>query len=167
MYHILFDVNDPEIRQDFLKNVLMNAIRDLKEPIHALWGKMTTRQMVEHLIWTFQLSTGKSAETHTVPEDQADYRKKFLFNNRPTPHEVSNPMLEGGLPPYRFSSLEEAKRTLYEEVNQFLKHLRDFPEAIRPHPIFGELSMEEWERAHYKHGYHHLLQFGLVAEPDS
>ena len=30
------------------------------------------------------------------------------------------------------------------------------------HPIFGPISLEEWGRTHYKHGVHHLLQFGLL-----
>ena len=30
------------------------------------------------------------------------------------------------------------------------------------HPTFGPLAAEEWSRSHFKHVYHHLLQFGLL-----
>lgn len=167
MIIIPFDVNDYEVRQDFLKNVLMNAIGHLTEKTQPLWGKMTSQQMVEHLIWAFELSTGKSEISCNLPTDLLEKRKKFLFNNQPTPHEVPNPELERGLPPDRFANLYEARKILEGEVNAFLKLLSEKPVAAYDHPIFGKLNMEEWERAHYKHGYHHLLQFGLVGERDS
>jgi hypothetical protein len=32
----------------------------------------------------------------------------------------------------------------------------------RPFEVNGALAHDEWHRAHYKHAYHHLLQFGLI-----
>jgi hypothetical protein len=30
------------------------------------------------------------------------------------------------------------------------------------HPLFGPIGAEEWTRVHFKHAYHHLLQFALI-----
>jgi hypothetical protein len=73
-----------------------------------------------------------------------------------------NPLLKEGLPPLRFSSLGEAKKALMAEVDRFIIHSRDEPEAVHVHPIFGAIGMEEWSRTHFKHAAHHLAQFGLL-----
>jgi oxepin-CoA hydrolase/3-oxo-5,6-dehydrosuberyl-CoA semialdehyde dehydrogenase len=166
MEQIPFDVNNLEIRQHFLNHTLMEAIDRLTEQTQPRWGRMTVQQMVEHLTWAFALSTGKSVIICNLLPDLQENRKKFLFNNEPTPREVPNPELEKGLPPIRFANLAKAKKMLGEEVNVFLKNVTENPSLTHDHPIFGKLSLEEWERAHYKHGYHHLLQFGLIRGPD-
>lgn len=33
---------------------------------------------------------------------------------------------------------------------------------METHPVFGPIGMAEWARAHVKHAYHHLLQFGAL-----
>lgn len=157
-----FDVNNSEIRRHFLEHTLMEAIGGLDERREPLWGKMTARKMVEHLIWAFELSTGKSKIICDLSQEQQAQRKPFLYNNRPTPHEVPNPELEKGLPSPRFIHLEAARKRLGEEVVAFMEHN---PNQEYDHPIFGKLSREEWERAHYKHTFHHLLQFGLIPDP--
>lgn len=161
-----FDVNNSEIRQHFLENTLMEAIGELDDRREPLWGKMTARQMVEHLIWAFELSTGKSKIICDLSPEQQAQRKPFLYNNRPTPHEVPNPELEKGLPSARFIHLATARKKLGEEVVAFMEHNPDNPNLEYDHPIFGKLNREEWERAHYKHTFHHLLQFGLIPDPD-
>lgn len=166
MEQIPIDVNNLEIRHHFLAYTLMDAIQKLTEQSRPLWGQMTAQQMVEHLIWAFELSTGKSEITNNLPADLLEKRKKFLYINQSTPHEVPNPELERGLPPNRFASLEEAKNKLREELSAFLNFFPGSAGIVYEHPIFGKLSSEEWERAHYKHAYHHLLQFGLIHAPD-
>ncbi len=165
MEQLPFDVNNPEIRHHFLAYTLMDAIQRLKEQSRPLWGRMTAQQMVEHLIWSLELSTGKSEIICNLPVGLLEKRKKFLFDNMPTPQEVPNPELEKGLPPNRFASLDEAIRRLGEELSAFRNFLSGNTGIEYEHPIFGKLSAEEWERAHYKHVYHHLLQFGLIHDP--
>jgi len=78
-----------------------------------------------------------------------------------------NPALADGLPSLRFDGLESARNAFGAELSTFLRDigLRD---RRFVHPIFGELSHEEWHRVHYKHIYHHLLQFSLIApSPDA
>ena len=160
------DVNNLQTRQHFMKHTLMETIAGLNEESQPHWGKMTAQQMVEHLIWAFELSNGKSKIICNLSEEQEAQRKPFLYNNRPTPREVPNPELENGFPPNRFINLEEARKRLGKEILAFMKqdpenHLPEYD-----HPIFGKLNREEWERAHYKHTFHHLIQFGLIPDPD-
>lgn len=162
MTAIRFDVNDAKNRQQFLKHILMDAIDSLTEQIQPLWGKMSAQHMVEHLIWAFELSTGKVKIQCKLPENIIDRPKKLLFTNKPTPRNFKNPVLSDSPSPLRFSSLADSKSALRKEINLFYEHIIDKPEAIHNHPILGPIGTEDWECVHFKHCYHHLLQFGLI-----
>lgn len=166
MEKISFDVNNSEAREHFLKHTLMEAVAGLDERSQPHWGKMTAQQMVEHLIWAFDLSNGKSKLICNLSQEQQSQRKPFLYNNRPTPRGVPNPELENGIPPNRYKDLEEAKQNLGEALLAFVNQIPENHQQDYDHPIFGTLTRDEWERAHYKHIYHHLLQFGLIPDPE-
>jgi hypothetical protein len=162
MITITFDVNNSNTRQTFLMHTLIQSLDSLTESTTSRWGKMTAQHMVEHLLWTFEFSTGKRTTDRDVPQRVAERLKQFLYNNKQTPQLFKNPILEDDLPELRFSSLTDAKHALRDELNQFLSIRRMNLQDIRNHPIFGFLGGEEWERTHYKHCIHHLLQFGLI-----
>lgn len=88
--------------------------------------------------------------------------KRFLYSNKPSPHEFMNPALIAGLPPLRYAGLAEARAALVGEIERFLWYSTAVPAALHTHPVFGPIGIEEWSRTHYKHGHHHLLQFGLL-----
>ena len=88
--------------------------------------------------------------------------KPFLYDERPMAREFKNPALVGGLPPLRFPNMGEARTTLAAEVDRFLREWRSSSGAIRTHAVLGPLGFDEWSRSHFKHSYHHLLQFGLL-----
>ena len=48
------------------------------------------------------------------------------------------------------------------EVDRFIEHSRTRPDTRHTHPIFGPIDPEGWSRTHFKHGCHHLQQFGLI-----
>ncbi len=159
---IRFDVNDRAERDAMLREVLPHALGRVQRDSPGAWGKMTSQQMIEHLEWAFAISTGRIAVACAVPDSERDRVLRFLFDDRPTPREFMNPLLAGGLPPMRHPNLEAACRALMTEVNGFLAQVDATPGAVRVHPIFGVLSLQGWTRSHYKHVYHHLLQFGLL-----
>lgn len=159
-----FDVNDTDLRDAFLRHEIVSALAELSEDRVARWGRMTAQQMVEHLIWGFELSTGQAQVECTIPAADLPRMKRFLWSNRPTPQEFMNPALASGLPPSRYANLAQAKASLGQQLERFLE------ESVRAamlytHPIFGPIGYEEWHRTHYKHAHHHLLQFGLI-EPE-
>jgi hypothetical protein len=128
---------------------------------------MTAQHMVEHLQWAFACSTGAIAVPCTLPPQLLERAKRFLHDNRPTPREFKNPLLGDGPPPHRYAGLGAAKSALNDEVASFMRHFTEDPSAVHTHPLFGPLGREEWHRSHFKHSYHHLLQFSLVDDPAS
>jgi oxepin-CoA hydrolase/3-oxo-5,6-dehydrosuberyl-CoA semialdehyde dehydrogenase len=162
MQLIRFDVNDAALRDRFDRTVLREALDDLAEGAEGRWGRMTAQQMVEHLEWTYGLSTGKHQVECQVAEADRARLKRFLYHTMPTPHDFSNPALTGGLPLLKHANLKVAKDALGREVERFWTRSPELSDALYMHPLFGPIGMEEWSRTHFKHGCHHLLQFGLI-----
>src|SRR2546428_4809290 len=162
---IAFDVNDPHVRERFFREDLGQALFSLEEGAVPRWGGMTAQQMVKHLAWGFELSTGRATVECPVPEARRERFKSFLRDTTPMMHEFRNPALAAGLPALRHGSLAEARAALAVEVSRFLDYERAAPGAAHTHPVFGPITVEEWARAHFKHAYHHLLQFNLIEEP--
>jgi oxepin-CoA hydrolase/3-oxo-5,6-dehydrosuberyl-CoA semialdehyde dehydrogenase len=162
---IPFDVNDADLRREFFRRQLFDVLSPLRDDTRPGWGKMTAQQMVEHLIWAVEISTGKAQTECTFPEAQRERLRAFLCDNRPTPREFQNPALAAGLPTQRYAGTAEAIAALRREVRLFLDQAAATPGTTRVHPVFGPIATEEWARSHFKHCYHHLLQFGLISEP--
>jgi len=158
-----FDINDAELRESFLRHEVVPLALGLSEASSPRWGRMRPQEMIEHLIWAFELSTGQARTECPVPAAEVPRMKKFLYDNRPTPREFMNPALAAGLPPLRYGSLREAIRALARELGCFIDGPRSSGQ-LYTHPIFGPIGYDEWHRTHYKHTYHHLLQFGLIEE---
>ena len=95
---------------------------------------MTAQQMVEHLAWTFEVSTGRAQVECPTPPDQIERMKRFLYQNRPTPQGFANPALREGLPALRHPDLRQARAALQAEVDRFIEHQRTRPTAIHVHP---------------------------------
>ena len=162
MKAISFDVNDADVRRGFLQSIFPDAIAELEESSQPHWGKMSAQEMVEHLIWAIELSTGQKNVECPTPEGIRQKTKTFLYDNRPTPREFMNPLLAGGLPALRHASLADAMAALRVQVGYFNDYLLSLPDAVNTHPILGPINTQEWDRVHFKHFCHHLLQFGLI-----
>jgi hypothetical protein len=161
---IPFVVNDPALRARFFHPLLGEALARLEDGRRPRWGAMTAQQMVEHLLWGFEASTGRITLECTVPEAKRARLKPFLFDDTPMMHDFRNPALAAGLPALRHSGLPEARAALGAEVRRFLDYERASAGAVHTHPVFGPLTAEDWSRAHFKHAYHHLLQFELIED---
>ncbi len=167
MKPIPFNVNDGRLRASFFNHLLLDATSNLRAQSLPHWGSMTGQHMLEHLIWAFQCSTGKLVLPCHTPDILLERTKRFLYDNRQTPHGFKNPELGELPPPFCFSTFDQSKTALRLELACFLDHFRTQPEAVHVHPIFGPLGAEEWQRSHFKHSYHHLLQFGLVVHVEA
>jgi oxepin-CoA hydrolase/3-oxo-5,6-dehydrosuberyl-CoA semialdehyde dehydrogenase len=162
MIKLRYDVDDSALRDSFLRAVFFGALDPLRPDHRPRWGRMTAQQMVEHLVWAFELSTGRAQVECSIPDDQLPRMKRFLYHNRPSPPEFMNPALRDGLPALRFPGIPDAAAALQVEVDRFLHHARTSPTAIHTHPVFGPIGIEDWSRTHFKHCAHHLQQFGLL-----
>lgn len=163
MARLKLDVNDVALREAFLYQGVTEALAALAAGTPAHWGRMTAQQMVEHLSWSYAVSTGRRVVQCPIPEAKREAWKQFLFDNRPMLREFRNPALVDGLPPLRHEGLGDAVVALRSEADEFRQQAAATPDVRHMHPVFGPLNAEEWARAHYKHFFHHLLQFGLVA----
>jgi oxepin-CoA hydrolase/3-oxo-5,6-dehydrosuberyl-CoA semialdehyde dehydrogenase len=157
-----FDVNDEDLRDAFLRTGVLAALDALDGAAVPRWGRMTAQEMVEHLVWAFECSTGEVEVACPTPPEELPRLKKFLSSRRLMPREFMNPALRGGLPPSRFATLGEARDALASAVERFRDQWRTHPQDVHIHPVFGPISAEEWSRTHFKHCAHHLQQFGLL-----
>lgn len=162
---VRFDVKDAALRESFLRGEFLDRLAPLAPEAAARWGGMAAQQMVEHLEWVFAISNGRVRVECPVPEAERERVKPFLRSNMPTPRGFENPVLTEGLPPLRHATLDAARAALRVEVDRFISSAAE-PDVPRTHPLFGPLGREDWSRAHYKHAHHHLLQFGLIEEPE-
>lgn len=48
------------------------------------------------------------------------------------------------------------------EADIFLQAYKDNSPREIMNPVFGLIGVEDWHRHHYKHFYHHLLQFNMI-----
>lgn len=164
MLRLKVDVNDVAAREAFLYQGVDDALGALEAGTPAQWGHMSAQQMVEHLSWSYEVSTGRCVVRCPIPEAKREAWKQFLFDNRPMVREFRNPALVNGLPALRHEGLAAAIAAVRADAGAFRQHAASAaPDARHLHPVFGPLSVEEWARAHYKHFVHHLLQFGLLA----
>jgi oxepin-CoA hydrolase/3-oxo-5,6-dehydrosuberyl-CoA semialdehyde dehydrogenase len=158
-----YDVNDAAVRSRFLTEDMWLALHALAADAAPRWGQMRAQQMVEHLLWAFEVSLGRVPMTCYTPPEQVETYRRFLRSNRPAPPEFMNPALTEGLPPLQHPDLPTALAALRVQVDGFLATPADRPAGT--HPVFGELDLEGWARAHDKHCHHHLAQFGLDMVP--
>ena len=159
---IRFDVNDARGRKEFLATTLCEALSGLPSDRKPHWGGFSPAQMVEHLLSVFELSTGKTTSGTSLPEAFQVKARAFLQDNRAMPRGFESPLHKNGVPPLRFETIPRAVEALRVEVQAFLALCASEPEAVRVHPAFGPCTPDEWSRMHFKHGVHHLQQFGLI-----
>jgi oxepin-CoA hydrolase/3-oxo-5,6-dehydrosuberyl-CoA semialdehyde dehydrogenase len=160
-----FTPGDPEFRLAFLEATVPEALRSLPANRTPAWGRMTAQEMVEHLLWALRASLGRIPVLCEVPEERRNQMKPFIYDDRPNPRNFLLPTHRSGLPPAEFPDLDAALAAFRNELARFLAQYRDDPTVVNAHPVFGEITVEEWSRLHFKHFYHHLLQFSLLAEP--
>ena len=134
----------------------------LKANTKPLWGKMTPQHMVEHLILAMRMSTRKIKLECFNPPEKLPALKRFLMSSRPLPKLFVNPAIGENLLPLEYTSLEEAKKILKQEIADYLNYFELNPEVKAINVTFGELNKAEWDIFHKKHFIHHLSQFGLL-----
>ena len=122
---------------------------------------MSAQHMVEHLIFAVRTSNGKLNVGCFNPPEKWQTLKRFLLSSRPLPKGFLNPIIGENLLPLEFENLDEAKKILRQEVEDYYKYFEENPDALLLNPTFGELNKDEWEVFHEKHFTHHLGQFGI------
>ena len=144
------------------KETLNQRLQGLSLKAEAKFGIMTPQHMVEHLILTLKMSAGRIPIPEIVPtEKQLAQKQALLFTDLPFPQGIKAPGLPDTLLDLRFPDLETAKEELIKSWDVYQMLFQENPTKQTPHPRFGLLNFEEWERFHAKHIDHHLSQFGF------
>jgi hypothetical protein len=124
----------------------------------ALWGKMNVAQMLAHCHVPLKLALG-------------DLKLKcsffgFLFGRIAKKKLLNDAPFEKNLPTFKEAIIKSRRN--FEDEKKFLivllKRMRlAGPGGMvkDPHPFFGKLSPNEWDKLNTKHLDHHLRQFGV------
>jgi hypothetical protein len=150
------DMSDPTVRHS-----VCERLSRLQPDTRALWGRMTSSQMVCHLNDSFLACLGEKEVSPATGLLQRTVMKWFALNVPiPWPKGLkTRPEVEqgaGGTAPTDFS---RDRDELFRTIERFC--CPDPALGSHPHPFFGLMSTQEWLRWAYLHTDHHLRQFGL------
>ena len=143
-------------------NKFLTNLENLKSGTQPQWGKMTAQHMVEHLITAVQMSNGQLHFDCFNPPEKLPALKRFLMSERPLPHNFVNPVIGPDILQLQYPDIEEAKKILKSEINDYHSFFELNAEAKPTNVTFGELNKDEWDQFHKKHFTHHLTQFNLL-----
>ena len=135
----------------------IERIGALRADSRAEWGKMTVPQMLAHCQRPLEVAAGEL----TLKRGLIGFllgkwaKKKFIIGD--DPFQRNSPTDPKFLSPDA-GDFERERDRLLELVKDYGEH---GPRTTAPHPFFGPLTVEEWDRLMWKHLDHHLRQFGV------
>ncbi|MBI1321427.1 MAG: DUF1569 domain-containing protein [Candidatus Hydrogenedens sp.] len=146
-------LSDPGYLETTLKRV--ESIPDDKVPA---WGTMRKDLLIEHLIWAVRASMGQLEQK--IPRmDNVITRKlvaPLVMNGWvKTPKNVKFPSRAGQVSLRVPGGMEDLRAALTEYVDSLGRP--DF--RPDPHPAFGDIGPDGWDKMHYQHLEHHIRQF--------
>ncbi len=165
MIIVPFDVNDARGRRNFLDSILPRAVSEITENTAPAWGNMSARHVIEHLTWTFRISSGQYAVPCNLPPRIVERARRYLYDEKMASRNFKNPLLGEHPPGFVTHDFSVAQSDFLRELKIYFAYFKQNPDAIPVHPVFGPIGAEEWDRSHYKHCYHHLYQLGAIAPP--
>ena len=144
----IFDTQTLESVRHRLGQLFENSDRE--------WGKMSPAQMLHHCQAPLNIVLGKNMYDLRPNWFARTFFKKSMYSDK---------LWKKNMPTLK-SFRESEDRDFETERNELLGLLDEIDsrkdEAEWPiHPVFGELTKEQWGKMQYKHLDHHLRQFGL------
>ncbi len=146
----------------FLKHEYTKILAQLDANAPRKWGKMNVQQMIEHMSDYFRIANGKTPMETITPEEKLPRMQGFLASEKPFPENTPNQLMPDEPSPVRLASKEEAIKELQGEIDEFFSVHEKDKSRKTPNPFFGTLDFEQQIQLLYKHGTHHLRQFGAV-----
>ena len=128
------------------------------------WGIMTPQHMVEHLEYTYKITSGEIQDFEiATPEEILEKVHASLYNYKKFPKNSQFPMLEKDkLDDLKHQDLETAIEKFKEQREKYIKFFKENPEAKLKNLVFGELNKYESYLLERKHLNHHFEQFNLL-----
>ncbi|MDA0987265.1 MAG: hypothetical protein O3A55_06690 [Bacteroidetes bacterium] len=140
---------------------LLQKLNSTDKPI---FGIMTPQHMVEHLIFTLQISNGeKEIELYYNQEKADKFKRITIYSDRELVRGFKSPALpKDEVLPLAFQNLEIAINNLKTELIKFDSYFKINQNSKPINPVMGELNFKEWIIFHNKHFTHHFKQFNLL-----
>ncbi|MEM9000375.1 MAG: DUF1569 domain-containing protein [Bacteroidota bacterium] len=135
---------------------ILSRINQLDVNTERLWGKMSAGQMAWHCQFPLKLAIKNEAKGIKGSLFIRWLYKKSMYSDRLWPKNLPTAPA--------FKATEEKD---FETEIELLKDLVSECHALRnrkhwnPHPLFGNMTHEQWGKTQYKHLDHHLRQFGV------
>ncbi len=128
------------------------------------WGIMTPQHMVEHLEYTYKITSGEIQDFEiATPEEILEKVHASLYNYKKFPKNSQFPMLEKDkLDDLKHPDLETAIEKFKEQREKYIKYFKENPDAKLKNLVFGELNKYESYLLERKHLNHHFEQFRLI-----
>jgi hypothetical protein len=123
-----------------------------------LWGRMNPVQMLAHSRAPLRVATGQQQlKRNLIGFLFGGLAKRSLL--KPTPFGRNLPTDKSFLF-FDANDFEKERDALIGEIRSFQA---GGPAGLTPdpHPFFGRLTADEWDRLQWKHLDHHLRQFGV------
>ncbi|MEM1448764.1 MAG: DUF1569 domain-containing protein [Planctomycetota bacterium] len=137
---------------------VVERIRAISPDARAEWGKMSAPQALAHCRAAMDVAVGRATPKRSFIGLLLGgiFRSKIIDGPDPfRPNQPTDPRLVVADP----DRLEDEKSALVASVQRFRELGPDgMPDG--PHPFFGKLRPDQWDRLMSKHLDHHLRQFG-------
>lgn len=146
----------------FIQSEFANLVSKLNANDIGIWGKMNAQQMIEHVADFFKVSYNKINFPLVTPLEHLPKFKEFLLSDKEFRENTKAPILPEEPFKVRNKNIEEAVSELKNDISEFFIYFKENETQKSLHPVFGELSFEEWVKLHYKHTQHHAKQFNLI-----
>ncbi|MCX2739287.1 DUF1569 domain-containing protein [Pontibacter anaerobius] len=150
-----------DIIQD--RDYILNQLQQLKPDAQPQFGLMSPQHMVEHLAYVVQFSNGKQPQKLYYRQEKAEKFKQYtIYSEQELVPGFRAPMLGEEPAALEHTDLENAIKSLGNELQAFDSFFQDRPAATPVSPTLGKLNYQEWVIFHSKHFRHHLRQFNLL-----
>lgn len=135
---------------------LKTRVESLTENKTPLWGKMNAGQMVWHCQGPLNIILNHNTYNLKPNWFVKTFFKKTMYSDK---------LWRKNLPTLPTFKTSESK-IFTDEKNKLVALMDELDqqkhkETWQPHPVFGELTKEQWGKMQYKHLDHHLRQFGV------
>ena len=137
---------------------IISRLQQLRPDAQALWGKMNVAQMLAHCQVPLQVAYGDvKIKRRFIGWLFGRIAKKKLSSDKPWDKNM----------PTDPEFIMKSEHDFDTEKNKLIPLVQRFalagPDGITkdPHPFFGKLTSEEWDRLQWNHLNHHLGQFGV------
>ena len=139
-------------------NEMISRINKLTPQTSGQWGKMNVGQMMTHLCRGFQSATGElKLKRSLLGILMGRIAKKKILSDKPWGHNMPT---DKGFVIVDQRNFDEEKMALIGLLQRFATA---GPNSVSkdPHPFFGPMTAEEWDKLMLNHLNHHLSQFGV------